>query len=269
MSPIGNSAGYQPHNTPPRQVELNDLLPPQSPKLLYHAEKRVFERTSLDPADVLTILLRGQALNIGQEAGTSKDHLLWYCTQEDAFFVCIIDSKHGEVITVLDEEKHNRIAWHINAKQKATAKRLRVAEASSLETPEASPERPIIIPKRDTRNCSVEISFTDRIGANKRLSIGKYQNHSAESLSRCNSFLNKVRSEIKKLLAQKASNFSLGIRAKPGGKLEPLETDDMLELLESLVSEHAPTHVKGRAPQQAGKAMPREKHRRIRYEKDE
>ena len=66
----------------------------------YHAYKRMKERTSLDEADLIKILTEKKYEIIGKEKDFSLFNYLFFSIIDDDFFVCTVDEKEKEIITV-------------------------------------------------------------------------------------------------------------------------------------------------------------------------
>ena len=179
---------------------------------------------------------RGETVHIGREAGTDKDHLLWYSRKDEAFFVTVLDSRIGQVVTVLTEQMHHDLAWSIPENQRKTAKEL--AYGKPGDSPSSPSPQPIreIVPKRNAQPFTVELTFVDRSGREKRVVIGSYQHQTPETLARCPSFINTIRTTIERIASQNGYDFSLWVRSDRGAKLAPLEGEELSSAIDTLLA---------------------------------
>ena len=92
--------------------------------ITYHAEIRIAERTSLSNAEFMLILDKKLYVELGSKPGINKSHGLFYSPPDDDFYVAIIDSLNGDILTVLPSAYHNRLAWHITKDNLVLAKSL-------------------------------------------------------------------------------------------------------------------------------------------------
>ena len=199
---------------------------------------------------------RGETVHIGREAGTDKDHLLWYSRKDQAFFVTVLDSRIGQVITVLTEQMHHDLAWAISENQRKTAKEL--AHAKSEDLPSRPSPQPIreIVPKRNAQPFTVELTFIDRSGRENRVVIGSYLHQTPADLALCPSFINTVRATMERLRRQKGEDFSLWVRSDAEAKITPLEGDELNRVMNQFVEKHSNAR-----PNSKEYKAPRSKHR--------
>ena len=89
-----------------------------------HAAKRIFQRTSIDSLELMKLLDNGACVNIGQIAGSSRRHLLFFSQKDKFCYVAIQDERSGKVITILPPAYHKNSAWKITPEQCLLAKEL-------------------------------------------------------------------------------------------------------------------------------------------------
>lgn len=87
-----------------------------------HAFERIAKRTKLTCEEIARILDRKLTINTGRKPGFNRDHLLFYSSPDDDFFVAIQDSLTGTVVTVLPLDYHTNLAWSISAEDCGRAK---------------------------------------------------------------------------------------------------------------------------------------------------
>ncbi|MGP5303497.1 hypothetical protein [Psychrobacter celer] len=82
-----------------------------------HAAKRIFQRTSIDSLELMKLLDNGACVNIGQIAGSSRRHLLFFSQKDKFCYVAIQDERSGKIITILPPAYHKNSAWNITTEQ--------------------------------------------------------------------------------------------------------------------------------------------------------
>ena len=87
-----------------------------------HAAKRIFQRTSIDSLELMKLLDNGACVNIGQIAGSSRRHLLFFSQKDKFCYVAIQDERSGKIITILPPAYHKNSAWKITPEQCLLAK---------------------------------------------------------------------------------------------------------------------------------------------------
>lgn len=87
-----------------------------------HAAKRIFQRTSIDSLELMKLLDNGACVNIGQIAGSSRRHLLFFSQKDKFCYVAIQDERSGKIITILPPAYHKNSAWKITTEQCLLAK---------------------------------------------------------------------------------------------------------------------------------------------------
>ena len=87
-----------------------------------HAAKRIFQRTSIDSLELMKLLDNGACVNIGQIAGSSRRHLLFFSQKDKFYYVAIQDERSGKIITILPPAYHKNSAWKITTEQCLLAK---------------------------------------------------------------------------------------------------------------------------------------------------
>ena len=87
-----------------------------------HAAKRIFQRTSIDSLELMELLDNGACVNIGQIAGSSRRHLLFFSQKDKFCYVAIQDERSGKIITILPPAYHKNSAWKITTEQCLLAK---------------------------------------------------------------------------------------------------------------------------------------------------
>lgn len=87
-----------------------------------HAAKRIFQRTSIDSIELMKLLDNGAYVNIGQIAGSSRRHLLFFSQKDKFCYVAIQDERSGKIITILPPAYHKNPAWKITPEQCLLAK---------------------------------------------------------------------------------------------------------------------------------------------------
>ena len=87
-----------------------------------HAAKRIFQRTSIDSIELMKLLDNGACVNIGQIAGSSRRHLLFFSQKDKFCYVAIQDELSGKIITILPPAYHKNSAWKITTEQCLLAK---------------------------------------------------------------------------------------------------------------------------------------------------
>ena len=83
-----------------------------------HAACRLTERTSLEIENFIDLINKGLYINLGSKPGIHKQHLLIYSDIDNEFFVAIIDSYCGSIITVLTLDYHEMLAWRVPERDK-------------------------------------------------------------------------------------------------------------------------------------------------------
>ena len=87
-----------------------------------HAAKRIFQHTSIDSLELMKLLDNGACVNIGQIAGSSRRHLLFFSQKDKFCYVAIQDERSGKIITILPPAYHKNSAWKITTEQCLLAK---------------------------------------------------------------------------------------------------------------------------------------------------
>lgn len=82
-----------------------------------HAAKRIFQRTSINSLELMKLLDNGACVNIGQIAGSSRRHLLFFSPKDKFYYVAIQDEHNGRIITILPPAYHKNLAWKITPEQ--------------------------------------------------------------------------------------------------------------------------------------------------------
>lgn len=98
----------------------------------FHAAKRIAQRTSMDIPTLMSLLDSGVYVNIGQRAGSSRRHLLFFSPNDKFFYVAIQDERYGKIITVLPPAYHKNSAWKITPEQCQLAKQRYEAHIESM-----------------------------------------------------------------------------------------------------------------------------------------
>ena len=88
-----------------------------------HAAKRIFQRTSIDSLELMKLLDNGACVNIGQIAGSSRRHLLFFSQKDKFCYIAIQDERSGRIITILPPAYDKNSAWKITIEQYLLAKK--------------------------------------------------------------------------------------------------------------------------------------------------
>lgn len=100
----------------------------------YHAARRAEQRVSLSPDELRLMIDDGHTVNIGQEPGFNRRHLLLYSIPDEAHFVVVQDSLRGQVVTVLPLAYHENLAWRATPAQ-LTAAEQKARALAALNAP--------------------------------------------------------------------------------------------------------------------------------------
>ncbi len=113
-----------------------------------HGVDRIEQRTKLAPEQVIEVIRRFAAIDIGDEPGTARKHWLFYSPADNKCFVAIRDEITREIITVLPLNYHDKLAWPIKAGEQKKARKLvarRIADGVlALPPPPAEPTLPSV-----------------------------------------------------------------------------------------------------------------------------
>jgi hypothetical protein len=99
----------------------------------HHAAKRVTQRTLLSRLELASVLDHRLFVNVGNEPGLPREHLLFYSLRDENLFVAVRDKLTGEVVTVLPLDYHENLAWSISPAQMKKAKELSCRDTAETE----------------------------------------------------------------------------------------------------------------------------------------
>jgi hypothetical protein len=89
-----------------------------------HAFERTAQRTKLSCEEIARILDRGLVVNTGRKPGFNRNHLVFYSTPDDDFFVAIQDELTGTIVTILPLEYQSNLAWQVANQDCAKAREI-------------------------------------------------------------------------------------------------------------------------------------------------
>ena len=87
-----------------------------------HAFERLNERTSFTKEQLTFWLDHHMYWNLGNKPGIPKQHLLFYSSVDENYFVAIQDEQTGTVVTILPLHYHEILAWKVTERDKAKAR---------------------------------------------------------------------------------------------------------------------------------------------------
>ena len=134
-----------------------------------HAFFRVDTRLSMTHLAVIELVEERKVINIGEEPGGHREHLLFYSRQDQQCFVAIHDYKTKTIITILPVDYHENIAWRVSIDSQQNAKTLVVGEHLPVHGPAI--ETPTEVP---CTTFKVGLSFIDEHNQIKVKSLGSF-----------------------------------------------------------------------------------------------
>lgn len=88
-----------------------------------HACMRLKQRTSLSIFELQEILHNNAFVNMGGKPGINKNHLLFFSVRDSDFFVAVVDSLDGDVITIWPVQYHENLGWPVAEADKVYAEK--------------------------------------------------------------------------------------------------------------------------------------------------
>ncbi|AWT48583.1 hypothetical protein DLE54_02865 [Psychrobacter sp. YP14] len=108
-----------------------------------HAEKRIRQRTSLTPKELMLLLDENVCVDISQKYGLSKRHLLFYSPKDKYYYVALQNVNTGKVITVWHLNYHRQLAWSVTQEQCAKARKIYHDYLCEQQTAKADDNEPL------------------------------------------------------------------------------------------------------------------------------
>lgn len=87
----------------------------QNITLTLHAEERLHQRSSETLDSLERIISERKYVSIGHEAGSNREHFLFYSREDQIWHVIVIDVKTKQIITILPIDFHENISWKVSA----------------------------------------------------------------------------------------------------------------------------------------------------------
>lgn len=214
--------------------EVGGLVSPHldtSMEFSLHSDTSIAQRTFLGVHAVAELISSGRVIDIGQEIGSDRHHLLFYSCQDVEHFVAIYDTKTRTVVTLLTADMHANVAWRVREQDRNRALEMALGIATESREPQSISK---MVAKRDLKLFEVEVRFKNEVGKLTKLSIGNFSERSFDELVKSAAIHKQIRQRINNLTAQGCSDFKIGARLKKGEPLELFPAEIVASITKSL-----------------------------------